>query len=184
MRHLDETQLALVAGGEAGRLSRWHASRCAECAAGVAKFRAAREETRRLGGELPPGLDWESLSREMRANVLVGVEAASCVAPPVEKSPSIGWRPAVAVASVVAVVLTGWYLSAPKLVAPPFASVAAADAVVEATPTGLEWKRDGRGFAMLNPRANRVIYSVSAQGAEARAVDYSGRMTISNVVLD
>ncbi|MDX2182090.1 MAG: hypothetical protein SFV18_21025 [Bryobacteraceae bacterium] len=184
MKHLDERQMASLAGGEAGWLSRWHASRCAECAAGVAKFRAVREVTKSLGSELPAGLDWESLSREMRANILVGVEAAGCVAPRVEDSPSIGWRPAVAFASVVAVVLTGWYLSAPKLVAPPFASVAAADAVVEATPAGLEWKRDGRGFAMLNPRANRVSYSVSAQGAEARAVDYSGQMTITHVVLD
>jgi hypothetical protein len=188
MRHLTEEQLALMAGGDLRGWERWRAVRhlegCETCRMANSELIATRAAVRDAGGDLPAGLDWAGLEREMQANIRLGLAAADCVTPATAPE-KIGWRAGVAMASLTIVVLTGWYLSAPRFVARPFASVSQGSAVVEATPAGVELKHGPQGFTLLNPRANRVTYSVDSQGARAQYVDMeTGQVTITNVALD
>jgi hypothetical protein len=188
-RHLTEQQLALAAGGdlngwEAWRLNR-HLGQCGVCRSALAEMIAVRGAIRDASDELPSGVDWSFLASEMRANIRVGLEAGECVAPVGVRPEPLSWRPAAAFSALTAVVLIGWYLSIPRLTPKPFASVNAGTAVVEATPSGVELKHGAQGFALLNPRANRITYSVDSQGARAQYVDVeTGQVTIANVALD
>jgi hypothetical protein len=188
MKHLSQHTLALLAGGDLGRFAAWRAHRhlraCAECRSGLAAFEHARRELRGAAGELPPGVNWERLSREMTANIHVGLEAAEAVAPR-RATPRLDWRAAVAFASLTAVIVTGWVMNAPRLVPQPFASVSSGAATVELSPAGVEWKQGAQGFAFLHPRSNRVSYSVGSGGAEARFVDVeTDQVTITHVSLE
>jgi len=188
MRHLSEEQLALRAGGDLRGLELWlanrHLGRCATCRMAHSELVAARAAAREAADELPAGVDWPTLERTMRGNIRVGLAAAECVtrvAPPER----VGWKVTAAFASLTLVVLTGWYLSLPRLTPRPFASVAAGGAVVEATPAGVELKHGPQGFMLLHPQAQRVTYSVDTRGARAQYVDVdTGQVTITNVALD
>lgn len=188
MKHVSPNRLALLAGGDLGRFATWwahgHLRACAECRARLAEFLHARKELRVAAGELPPGVNWERLSREMTANIHVGLEAAEAVSPRRAAS-RLDWRAAVAFASLAAVIVTGWVMNAPRLVPQPFASVSSGAAIVELSPTGVEWKQGAQGFAFLHPRSNRVSYSVGAGSAEARFVDVeTDQVTITHVSLE
>lgn len=190
--HLSDETLALLAGGELTGFAAWrarrHVGRCEICRLVLEEMEVVRGSFRNAAEELPPGVNWTRLSREMQANIRVGLEASECVAPVAPKAEPLGWRPAVALASLMIVVVTGWYLNASRLVPKPFASVKgepAADAAsVELTPTGVELRQGSQGFALLNPRANRVTYSVGSASAQARYVDVeTGQVTITQVTL-
>ncbi len=186
--HLKPELLALAAGGELPYFERlrveWHLRRCDRCREEAAEFRRMRERLRADGLELPPGVSWARLSEEMRGNILVGLDAAACVAPVVAR-PTLGWRPAVAIAALGLVIVTGWMLNAPRLTPRPIATVEGTGARVELTPTGVEYRQGAQGFALLNPRANRIEYAVNPQGARAQSVDVeTGQMTITQMVMD
>lgn len=188
MKHVSQNTLALLAGGDLGRFRAWRAHRhlrvCADCRLELAAFKQARQELRSAAEELPPSVNWERLSREMTANIHVGLEAAEAVAPRRVAS-RLDWRAAVAFASLTAVIVTGWVMNAPRLVPQPFASVSSGAAIVELSPAGVEWKQGAQGFAFLHPRSNRVSYSVGAGSAEARFVDVeTDQVTITHVSLE
>ncbi len=188
MNHPRREMLALFAGGDLRGFAKWrvrrHAAGCAECGVSVEKFREARTALATAADELPPGLDWEPLAREMRANIHVGLEASEAVAPVIARSP-LGWRAGIAFASLAAVVVIGWVLSVPKLIPSPLASVSSGGSTIELSAAGVEWKQGLQGFALLHPRANRVAYSVDAGGAEARFVDVeTNQVTITHVSLE
>jgi hypothetical protein len=188
MKHLSPTMLALMAGRDLGGFAAWraqrHLDRCTKCRASVSEIQASRSKLKDAAGELPPGVNWDRLSSEMRANIHVGLEAAEAVAP-VFGRPHLDWRAAVAFACLVAVVLTGWVMNVPRFVPQPIASVSSGSATVELSPSGVELKRGGQGFAMLHPRSNRVSYSVGTEGAEARFVDMeTDQVTITHVSLE
>ena len=67
MRHPDERQIALYAGGDARwieRLSiRRHLGRCRSCRELAETYRRDREIIRQEARELPPGLSWDRALR-------------------------------------------------------------------------------------------------------------------------
>src|ERR1019366_4000250 len=80
MNHPGENELALLAGGEAGRIQRFlldrHVRACADCQEKIAEYRELRSE---LGELQLPDLNWNFLAADMRANIRLGLEAGACV---------------------------------------------------------------------------------------------------------
>lgn len=207
-RHVKETDLALYASGD---LSLWqraavhlHVRRCEQCREVVHEFRADARVLRDASAGLPDGVDWARLSAEMTANIRVGLEAGECVAPrKSRKSRSISipaaWRP-VALASGVAAMLTvllagAWWLNVPaqdtQALNRAMHSVwhgrsAMSDergAVIEASPDGIELRKDGGALGVSQDAARLLTVSVSTQGsASAHYVDQdTGQVTITSV---
>src|SRR5581483_12127487 len=117
MKHPGEATLALYAGQDLGPLARWrtrrHLARCARCREEVAEFSALRLEAADLA-ELP-GISWNRLAAEMKANIHLGLAAGECVRDtraPVASAFS-GLRAAVAFASVTVLLLAGFLLERP-----------------------------------------------------------------------
>jgi hypothetical protein len=79
---------------------------------------------------------------------------------------------------VLLLVIVGWMVQSLQ---PPL-QPASAEFVVDASSSGIGVQRDGRGFTLLQPRNENVVYSVSGEAAGARYVDSeSGQVTISHV---
>lgn len=187
--HLSDEKLALMAGNDLNGFALWqakyHLRQCEICRLALDDFKLAREEYKWAAQELPPEVNWDRLSNEIRANIHVGLEAAECITPPPEKDQPVGWRAMVAFASLATVVVVGWYLSMPRLIPRPFTSVTSNSLVVEATPAGVELKQGAQGFTLLNSRTDHVTYSVDTTGARAQYVDMdTGQVTITHVSLD
>jgi hypothetical protein len=83
MRHPTESELALYAGNDLGRVARlrvdWHLRTCGKCQQEITEFSSLRAETMRSASE--PEINWERLGAEMKANIRVGLEAGKCIAP-------------------------------------------------------------------------------------------------------
>jgi hypothetical protein len=148
MKHPSETQLVLHASGDLPRLEGWrvqrHVSRCASCRSAVDGFMADQDWLREAGNMLPPGVDWQSLSAEMTANIHVGLVAGQCVAPVAAKFPV--WRWAAAAACSAALLAGGWYLN-------PTAK--SANHVVYATETGVELRGQSGALVLQGPQDKR-----------------------------
>ncbi len=188
MTHPSEAALALYAGGELRLWSRMQVSRhlrvCSRCGRVVEEFRALRDFTAGEAGELPMGVDWDTLAAEMRANVRVGLAAGECVA--TEPPPHAGrWRIAAFVVPVLLLVIAGWIIQTfpPVRRVPRPAVQADAGVVLEAGADGIGMQTDGRGFTLLHRGAENVISSVRGESAiRARYVDAeTGQVTISHV---
>lgn len=195
MKHPNQGTLALHAGGDLGRFARWRVSRhlahCDRCREEIAAYSGLREILPELGAM--PELPWNRLSVEMRANIRLGLEAGECVRmseAPLRRSLFSGARAAVALASVVALLVTGLILEHPvprhnfspgMPYSLPFDGV-----VLQSTKSGIEV---GEGRQLLELRhldANHVTYSVGAQGSlRARFVDpKTGYVTINDVYVE
>jgi len=130
VKHVPESGLALYAAGD---LPLWqraftaaHVTRCETCAGRVSAYRNDRAKHRETADQMPDGLDWESLSAEMAANIRVGLAAGECVADP---HAVLGgrsregirafvrgwdWRPAAAIAGVLVLLMGAWWLNMPS----------------------------------------------------------------------
>ena len=207
MKHARETELALYAGGD---LALWrrlrvraHLRRCAVCRNEAARFAATRAMAADAGGDLPPGLDWNALSREMTGNILVGLEAGECVegfsraASPGRH----GWNLALAGGAACLLLAAGVWMNFPgpiwdrwpaalSGIVHPATEEAQSALAVSASPT-LEASRSGIGVSgsdgalkLMTPLGQEVTaVSVSLQGsATANYVDAdSGQITIDKV---
>jgi len=186
MKHPSQATLALHAGGDLGWLARWradrHLARCPRCRDDMAAFSGLREILPDLSET--PELSWNRLAAEMKANIRLGLAAGECVrgdAPP-RHTLFTRARAAVALASVVAVLVTGLVLQHPA----PRPGAAPADAVVVQSTVdgdGIQVREGGRALRLLHTGARNVTYSVGAQGSmRARYVDpNTGYVTINNV---
>jgi hypothetical protein len=191
MKHPNQATLALHAGGDLGFLARWrtdrHLAQCEECRDELDAFAATREIIPELA-EIPE-VPWNRLAAEMRANIRLGLEAGECVRNddvPLRQTPFFtGARAAVALASVVALLVTGVMLERPM----PNPTTASVDdsMVVQATTDGIQVWHGGQALRLMNPERldpqQRVTYSPDAQGGmRARFVDpKTGYVTINNV---
>ena len=187
MKHPSEATLALHAGGDLGWLARWrtarHLAQCGQCRDEVAAFSGTREIVTDL--DEIPGIAWNRLASEMKANIRLGLAAGECVRAeekPLRHTLFSGARAAVAVASVVALVVTGVVLEHPV----PRQNFVPADAVVvQSTRDGILVGDGERALQLLHTgvKAQNVIRSVGAQGSmRARYVDpETGYVTINNV---
>lgn len=185
VRHPEEAELALLAGGETGlwargRLSR-HVRRCAACAERLREYRDLREWARGQN-ELPEGVDWLQLAAEMKANIRVGLAAGRCVEPSPPAAGVRGWRPAL-VLPVLLVVVAGWWLQSWPLPPVPVQAPAAPEGLVaRASPGLIEVEQDGRALALLHPPSAQVTLSAAGGGLRARYVDAeTGYVTVSHV---
>jgi anti-sigma factor RsiW len=187
MKHPSEATLALHAGGDLGFFARWrtarHLARCERCQNEAAAFSELRELSAGLN-ELP-GVPWNRLAAEMKANIRLGLAAGECVrdtrAMPQTRPLFAGARAAVAFASVVALAVTGLMLEHPS----PRPAVAQQEGVVvQATLNGIQVKDGGESLSLLHVgRSRDVTFSVGAEGSmRARYVDPdTGSVTINNV---
>jgi hypothetical protein len=183
MKHPTQATLALHSGGDLGPVSRWrtdrHLGRCEQCREKVAAFLGLREVLADLNET--PEISWKRLASEMRANIRLGLAAGECVRAedkPLRHSLCSGARAAVAVASVLALVVTGLVLEHPG----PGPAVVDG-VVVQSTRDGIQVREGDRSLQLLHPSAQPVTYSVGAQGSmRARYVDpETGYVTINNV---
>ncbi len=188
MKHPSEATLALYAGGDLGSWSRWrterHLAGCDRCRLVVDEFAGTRETM--AGLDDLPGLPWNRLAAEMKANIRLGLEAGACVREldgrPVKglgQPVFPGWRALVACVSMVALVVAGILLERP---APP-AAEPIQGTVLRVTTNGIELSEDGQAMILLHKGDQEVTYSAGAQGsmgARYVAAD-SGYVTMNNV---
>jgi len=106
--------------------------------------------------------------------------------PPLRETPFFtGMRSAVALASVVALLVTGLVLERPTPTTTT-ASLTDDSLVVQVSGNGIQVKRGGQALGLMSPNldpSQRVMYSPNAQGSmRARYVDPdTGNVTINNV---
>ena len=97
-KHIAETELALFASGELNVTARvrvgWHVRSCERCAGRVEAYRGDRLAVREEVLEMPAGVDWDRLSREMTGNIRVGLAAGECVAVKPASRKNSFWLPA------------------------------------------------------------------------------------------
>ena len=180
--HPRETELALFASGDCGVFSQFrlgrHVRRCAECEQKVEEFESFRADVA-ADDFLPPGLDWNRLAAEMRANIHLGLEAGECVRP---LHAEWRWNPriALACASLALLIGAGFLLKNPH--SQPVASEQAVQ-ILESTGAGLELRTGSVSLTLLNHHGAAAAQTVSAQGEiRARYID-AGAVTINNVSL-
>jgi hypothetical protein len=185
MNHPSQETLALHAGGDLGLVARWraehHVARCERCRQELAAFVDLREALPDLSEA--PEISWNRLASEMRANIRLGLAAGECVRPeekPLRVSLFSGARAAVALASVVALLVTGLVLEHP---APRVATIDGV--VVQSTADGIQVGEGARTLRLLHTgvKGKDVTFTVGAQGSmRARYVDpETGYVTINNV---
>jgi len=127
MKHPNETQLALFAGGDLGFWDRWrlrqHVSRCSACESEVQSLRAAAKQIRELSGEMPGDLNidrnWDRLAEEMTGNIRVGLAAGEAIArfdrpAPNAKPLRLGWNAGFVVAGATVVFATAFWINIPQ----------------------------------------------------------------------
>jgi hypothetical protein len=183
MKHPNQATLALHAGGDLGFFARWRTNRhlavCDQCRDELRGFEALREILPDLS-EIPE-IPWNRLAAEMKANIRLGLEAGECVRsgdPPLREHPLFtGARTAVALASVLVLLVTGFMLER------PVPALIDEGSVVQATSNGIQVRRGREALRFMNNGAQNVTYSPDAQGGmRARYVDpETGYVTINNV---
>jgi len=175
MKHPNQETLALHAGGDLGVFARWrtarHMEQCERCRAEVVAFEDLREEMPVLS-EIP-GMDWDRMAAELKANIRLGLEAGECVRagssqnfkPMRDSRWFTGARAAVALASIVILVVTGVVLEN--------ATPALADqrTIIENTAEGIQVGAGDQAFRLMYTGAKNVSVSVGADSMGARYVD-------------
>lgn len=191
--HPDELELATL--DELPMLRRMavrrHVRNCEACERQVAGYAALRGELHALP---EPEVDWESLSREMRANIRLGLEAGECVREARAKrfvSPGL----IVAFASLLVLLTAGVVLQrvpgnaggrtvARQMTAPTSEYRAP---VLETSAEGIELRTGPASFGFLNREADASRLTsvvVSAQGSvRSHDIDDAGAVTIRDVYL-
>jgi hypothetical protein len=191
-RHIRESDLALASAGDlglAGRLRVWfHARRCPGCAATLQEFRSVRHTLQSSAGDgiLSPAA-WAELSREMTANIRLGLAAGRIVDRQAEArtfAPEpAGWRLAVVMATLTVVLTSGWLLRRPV---PAESLPQSGSAVAEASAEGVGIHEGKAGLMLLGPdRESSVMLAGTSGGARARFIDeQTGQVTIHHVALE
>ena len=212
MKHPSETQLAMFAGGDvAGYWERWrigrHVAQCSSCQAEVTTLRDAREQVRDITAELPKDLNWNRLAAEMTGNIRVGLAAGEAISrfdrPATVRRLrlGVGWNAALVLACATAVFLIAFWMSLPQpqadhlmtalkrirtdrigsVVRTP--AIPPDEVVLEATPSAIEVKENGRAMSLIHPHSDGVTVSVSLQGSACvRYVDAdTGQVTTNKV---
>jgi len=188
MSHPGEETLALFAGQDLGPIASWrtqrHLDQCERCRRAVAQFGALRREVSDLN-ELP-GISWNRLAAEMKANIHLGLAAGECVRDTRPGPLSLafsGMRGAIACIAVAVLLMAGLWLEKP---APPLAQSEVerqSGISLRAVGNGIEMRAGEQAFVLKNGPSENVTYSAGAQGSiGARFVDRNtGYVTINTV---
>jgi hypothetical protein len=195
MHHPNETELALYAGNDLGRLTLlrvdWHLRSCGKCQQEVTEFSSLRAETVSSASE--PDVNWDRLAAEMKANIRLGLEAGECIGPVQARPRALSpwaWA-AMATAALIAVTAGGemwlnhaWSVNGTASGARALASVVPAEVVLEVKDSGIQM-RDGDSVTneLRTNSRGAVVYSVDAQGGVgASYVDReTGMVTVNNI---
>ena len=187
MKHPSQEILALQAGGDLGWMARWkttrHLAGCERCTAEVAAFGELREALPEL--KQIPEVPWNRIAAEMRANIRLGLAAGECVRSserPLRDGPLFtGARATLALASVLALMVTGLMLEGP---APRMAR--ANEPMVQATANGIQSRSGDQAFGLMHSGASSVTYTVGAQGTMgARYMDpETDQVTMTKVYVE
>jgi hypothetical protein len=181
MMHPSESELSLFAGGDLGLLERWriarHLHRCDSCDASVRSFKDMAGVLAGGLDEMPAGLNWDRLAREMTGNIRVGLAAGECVGEAVTRRDNHGWRAAAVVCSATLLLFVAWFLNIPHK---PVQEDAIA---LRKTDVGIQLKQGGGAMTLLNSRASSPVISSSSPGQlRSRYVDdETNQVTINNV---
>ncbi len=198
MRHPDERQIALYAGGDTGRVDRFriglHCDRCAACQGKAEAYRRDREAVRRQSAELPAGLSWDRMAAEMKANIRVGLAAGECVGEAHGRALRAPWRLVLASTGLIALLTASWFLKFPAEQREGLAQLAhrmwrhtSADVrngiELEATRNGIQVSEGGSALTLMHPGSELPVVVVSTRGSlRARYIDAdTGQVTITNV---
>jgi len=212
MRHPNEIQLALFAGGELGVWDRWrvrrHVSGCSSCSKEVETLRAVSSEVREIAGELPQNLNWNQLAEEMRGNIRVGLDAGEAIAqfdkPVLGGRPRhLGWNAVMVVACATVVFVAAFWINLPQPQAEHLlaalrrirterigmpvrgADMASEGVVLAASGSALEVTENGRTMSLMHPHSDAVTVSVSMRGSVGvRYVDADTGQVTTNKVYD
>lgn len=187
MKHPSEANLALYAGQDLGWLPRRRTARhlagCGQCRNLVAQFSELQSEVKALN-ELP-GVSWNRLAAEMKANIRLGLAAGECVrdsqAASLAPSRSLaGGRAILAYALATLLIVAGVWIERPT---PPITAEPEEAILVQNGEQGIELKEGGQTLKLVHGRAENVTFTVGAQGAmRARYVDSNtGYVTINSV---
>jgi hypothetical protein len=187
-QHPSQEILALHAGGDLGWLARWktahHVAGCEQCAGEVAKFSELREMLPELS-EMPE-VPWNRIAADMRANIRLGLAAGECVresdAAREAYTPLFsGARATLALASVLALMVTGLMLERPT----PMAA-RSSEPMAQATANGIQRRSGDQAFGLMHAGASSVTITVSAQGTlGARYTDpETGNVTMTKVYVE
>jgi anti-sigma factor RsiW len=187
MKHPSQEILALHAGGDLGWMARWktarHLAGCERCTAEVAAFGELRETLPEL--KQIPEVPWNRVAADMRANIRLGLAAGECVRSsdrPLRDSPLFtGARATLALASVLALMVTGLMLEGP---APSLAR--SNEPVAQPTAYGIQSRSGDQAFGLMHSGARSVTYTVGAQGTlGARYTDpETGNVTMTKVYVE
>lgn len=173
--HLSEPDIALHSGGDLEGLpalaAKLHLAGCPYCRLRLERYSQSRAALAEAALEMPAGLDWDSLSAEISANIHLGLAAGDVVRrdarPPraagLEPASPFRWQFGAVLASLTLVVASVWLMDAPRESVEP-----APERAVLALPAGAE------------------IRTIDFDGAErARQLDNeTGQMTITQVYAD
>jgi hypothetical protein len=175
---------ALAAGGDA---SLWQRLR-AKLAPKRPQDAAVEQEFRRIRGELPrfqelpPYFAWDTLASDMKANILLGLEAGEAVRPR-RLHPPIGWRAGLAMAALSLLMISGYWWQMPhRWVKPALAD----QAVLQSAPGQLGVHQQQGGFTLVLPDQSTSTTLSGASGAlRADFVDSeTGQLMVAHVYLD
>ncbi len=186
MEHPSQETLALHAGGDLGWMARWRTARhlagCERCKGEVAAFGEFRETLAELNQI--PEVPWNRLAMEMRANIRLGLAAGECVRserPSHDSALFSGARATLALASILALMVTGLMLESP---APRIDR--SNEPMVQATADGIQRRSGEQAFGLMHSGARSVTYTVGAQGTlGARYTDpETGNVTMTKVYVE
>lgn len=148
-KHLTERQVALIVTGDLPWLEmlrcRLHLALCPACRHQAATMRRWQQDLRGALDLLPEGLDWDSLSSEMRANIHLGLAVGAIVQPGTAWSETTvrwDWRVAAVTASVLLVVATAWVLEP----APPVPDLETSPGIALVLPAASDFPPAGRSI--------------------------------------
>ncbi len=197
--HPAEFALALYATGDLPVLDRlrvrFHLSSCEPCRKLSEAYRGDQAWIEEKSSELPEGVNWDRLSREMTATIRVGLAAGECVAPRERKAPIRGWRPVAVAAGLMVVLGSAWWLNVPEAQNESLKRAMVAifhrgttlnedrRPTVSASSTEIKLVENGGTLSMSQSGQSPVAVSVNAEGsASARYVDTdTGQVTITSV---
>jgi hypothetical protein len=197
VRHPETHELALYWSGDlpiARTLAvGLHVRRCERCLRETEEFARAN---RVLGAEaelMPPGVAWDALAVEMRANIRLGLAAGECVTPAI-RAPHpapLRWLAIPALAAVLLVAVAGSWLrhninrdqgpmSDLRIEAPRRVSD---EVILKATRGGIGVERGGQSLALTHDAGEAAVVTVGLQGSlKARYIEEDGgQVTIHHV---
>jgi hypothetical protein len=187
--HPDALTLALFNSGDLGFWNNWtvgrHVRACETCRRQVQANERSRAFLHQAAEEMPANVHWGRMAAEMRANIKLGL-AVGAIAGPVEHPPRpLGWRIAAAVACVVVLTISGWWLHMPRPTLLLGRNGAAADnpVLLRNTRAGIELEKKSGSLVLVHHGGQSAGLTVGVQGElGARYVDEdTGEVTIHRV---